>query len=344
MSLIVDPFSDDSIFGLVALTDEINLIPNTYGRLNKSGLFNFKGVATKSIIVELKNNIVRILPSQERGGDKNHARHGKRNGVTLDIPHINLVDQILPDEYIGKRSFGTTDQLETIGSVMADKLMENHLSFELTWENLMWGAVKGIIYDSDGSTILCDLFNKFEIPKNTINFKLDDPDTDVLAICRELTRYTKKNLYGDTMSGIRCPVSPEFFDALVGHKNVEKFWIGHQESCQHAQVDPREGFKLQGVIFEEFEGEAPNVDGGVTRFIEEGKGHTIPEGTLRTFKGVYGPAGFTETVNTDGEAIYVRQKPRDFNLGIDIYMESNPLPYCTNPRVLSELVMSQEAE
>jgi len=49
---------------------------------------------------------------------------------------------------------------------------------------------------------------------------------------------------------------------------------------------------------------------------------------------VAAPGNFTDTVNTYGEMLYALSKLRDFNQGVDIWMESNILPLCYRPKLL----------
>lgn len=337
MGLIINPFEDDSIFGVVPLTQAISLVPNTYGYLTKRNIFNFTGVAADSVVIEMMNNVLQLLPSKERGGNSNQAKQEKRSAVSLKIPHIPLEDFIRPSEFKGIRAFGTDNQLEHASNVMLRKLEKNHRSYEVTWEFLYWGAMKGVVIDGDGETILANLFNAFNVTKKVINFELDNPESNIEEKCYELTSHIEDNLYGDVMTGVRCAVSPEFFADFIKHPNVEKFYLNHAEALKLIG-NPRKGFTFAGVTFEEYRGRAPLASGEIKRFIDIGKGHAYPEGTYETFGGAYGPGDFMDTADTEGIAIYARQEPLRFNKGVDLYFESNPLPYVTRPGVLVEVL------
>lgn len=329
---MLNPFDQDA-FSLVNMTKAVNLIPNRYGRLLMGGIFKPQPITTDVVLIERQHNILRLLPSKPKGGPGTQGRHGKRDALSIRVPHIPVEDVILPQDYAGVRSFGSEDQLETLMSVMSRKLADNRLEFELTWEHLHWGALKGEILDADGS-IMENLFDRFGITKKTFTFALDNDATDVSAKCRELCRYMETNLFGDVMTGVRVFVSQEFFDALIAHPNVEKFYLNHAATAELTKNDPRKGFVFSGVTFEEFLGQATDADGDTVRFIAEGDGHAFPEGTLSSFEFVAAPGNFLDTVNTPGEQIYARQEPRKFNQGVDIWMESNVLPICYRPQLL----------
>lgn len=332
---MLNPFDQDA-FSLINMTKAVNLIPNRYGRLLKGNIFNSKSINTDVVLIERQHNVLRLLPSKPKGGPGTPGRHGKRDALSLKVPHIPVEDVILPGDYAGVREFGSENQLKTLMSVMTQKLVDNRLSFEITWENLLWGALKGVILDADGE-VLENLFERFNIAKKSFNFELNKATTDVAAKCRALSRYMETNLYGDVMSGVRVFTSQEFFDALIGHPNVEKFYLNHAATAELNGKDIRKGFVFNGITFEEFLGQATDVDGDIVRFIEAGNAHAIPEGTLSSFDFVASPGNFLDTVNTLGEQIYARQEPRKFNQGVDIWMESNVLPICSRPQLLVEL-------
>lgn len=335
---MVNPFSDEGVFGLVSLTNSINLIPNTYGRLNELGLFPVTGIFSDVVVIEMQNHVLRLLPSKPKGGPGTHSAHGKRKALTLKVPHIPLEDVILPEAYANVRAFGMESQAETLAGVMERYLTDNRRKFDITWEFLKWGALKGLIIDGDGVTVLHNLYTEFGITQKTVDFALDVETTDVDAKCREVVRHIEDNLMGDVSTGVRSFVSPEFFDALITHPNVEKFYLNHAGVQQITGNDPRKGFSFAGIVFEEFRGQAP--DGGtgdIVRFIAEGEGHAIPMGTGATFQMAAAPGNFLETVNTQGKPLYAKQKIRDFERGVDLWFESNVLPICYRPGVLVKL-------
>ena len=64
-------------------------------------------------------------------------------------------------------------------------------------------------------------------------------------------------------------------------------------------------------------------------FIGEDEAYVIPMGT-NIFRTWFGPADFVETVNQIGLPLYAKQKPLDFDKGVQLHTQSNPLPLCLN--------------
>ncbi len=335
-----NPFADESVYGLFPLTSAINLIPLRYGRLNQLGLFVPQSLTDSVVVIEQQNHILRLLPSKPKGSDGSKSQHGKRSVLTFKVPHIPVEDVIRPEEYSGLRAFGTQSQPEVFAGVMARKLGANRAKFEITWEYLKMGALKGLIIDGDGVSELYNLFAHFGLTQKVVNFELDKNDTDVQAKCFEVARHIEDNLMGDISSGVRMLVSSEFFDKLTAHPNVLKFYLGHAEATRLVGGDPRKGFLFAGITFEEYRGRAPGGESGeMIRFIDEGEGHAFPEGTANTFTWNVAPGDFLETVNTPGQEIYAKQELKKFDKGVEIWMESNPLPLCLRPGVLVKAVM-----
>ena len=329
-----NPFHNPA-FSVSALTAAINILPNQYGRLDELDLFPVKPVRTRQVTIEENNGVLSLLPTQPVGSSGTVGKRGKRTARAFVIPHIPHDDVVLPEEVVGVRAFGTETELESVAAVMADHLQTMRNKHAITLEHLRMGALKGVILDSDGSEI-ADLFKIFDIQPKTLEFELANKDTNVRQKCIELKRYLSGALMGERMNGVHVLVSPEFFDALTSHPKVEKAYDRWQEGAA-LREDMRTDFRLGGVRFEEYAGEASTGEGQSRRFIAKDEGHAFPLGTLDTFATYVAPADFNETVNTLGQLLYSKQAPRKFDRGTDLHTQSNPLPMCHRPALLVKL-------
>ncbi len=336
---ILNPFEQDA-FNMVNLCAAIDILPNMYGRINQLGLFADDGITTRTAIVEEKNGVLNLLKTQPVGAPGTQNKMGKRGVRSFVVPHIPLDDVIKPEEFQNVRAFGLPNVLETLATVMNNHLQTAKNKYAITLEHLRMGALKGIILDADAST-LYNLYTEFGIVAKTINFALGTATTDVRAKCRELVRHIEDNLKGEVMNSVRCIVSQEFFDALIGHANVEKFFLNYSAALdQTTGADPRKGFKFEGVTFEEYRGVATDENDVSRRFIAANEGHAFPEGTMNTFKTIYSPGNFIEAVNTPGIPLYVKQAMEKMGRWVDLHIESNPLPMCLRPAVLVKVTKS----
>jgi hypothetical protein len=327
---------DNEAFNMVSLTNAINLLPNTYGRLEELRLFTPKGVRTRSIALEEQNGVLTLLPTQPVGSPATFATRGTRKLKSFAIPHIPHDDVVLPEEIQGVRAFGSESELQVMSKVITDHLQAMKDKHAITLEHLRIGAIKGIVIDAAGVE-LEDLYTKFGITPKVVNFELDDPTTNVKAKCLEILRHTEDNLMGETMSDMHCLVSSDFFDALTSHQHVKEAFERWQDGAAFRE-DMRKGFTFCGITFEEYRGRASTLNGSVIKFIEDGEGHCFPKGTRSTFFTYYAPGNFNETVNTQGQPLYAKQEVRKYAQGIDIHTESNPLPLCLRPSLLVKVL------
>lgn len=330
--MILNPFDTDA-FNMVSLTNAINILPNNYGRVRELALFPGKGVRTRTVIVEEQNGVLNLLPTLPPGAPGTQNKMGKRTVRSFTIPHIPVDDVILPQEYEGIRAFGSETEVAALAQVLNDHLQTAKNKFAITLEHLRMGALKGIILDADGSTIY-NLYTEFGISQKTVSFALSNSETNVAAKCREVTRHMEDNLKGEVMSSIRCLVDEGFFDALIAHESVKEVYRNHAAAIEILGGDPRKEFKFGGITFEEYRGVATDLDGNSRQFIADNEGHAFPMGTMNTFKTLFAPADFIETVNTLGLELYAKQEERKFGRGIDLHAQSNPLPICYRPGVL----------
>lgn len=338
--IIINPF-DESGFDLATMTQAINLIPNQYGRVRQLGLFTPEPVMTRSLVFDETNGVVTLLQTKPVGAPATRKDNKKAKIRTFYIPHIPYDDVILPSDLAGMREPGTIGA-KTPESEMLRRLTEMRASHAITEEHLLCGAIKGIILDADGSTIY-NLFTEFDVTQKVVDFALSTTTTDVTAKCRTVIRHIEDNLQGEVMTGVHCLCDDTFFDALISHDNVEKFYLNHAKAIELAGTgqDPRKGFSFGGILFEEYRGKATDPSTGESRsFMDEGVARFFPMGTQSTFKEHYAPADYFETVNTLGQAIYAKQLLSPDGKKIDIMTESNPLPLCRRPALLVKGTLS----
>jgi hypothetical protein len=331
-----NPFANPAFY-MNALTAAINLLPNAYGRIEQLGLFPIKPTRFRSLMVEERSGILTLLPTLPLGAPGTVGQRGKRKLRSFVIPHIPHDDVVLPEEVQGVRAFGAESEVQTIAQVLVEHLATMRGKHAITLEYLRMGALKGVILDADGS-VLYDLFDEFQIRQKVINFKLNEPLTNVKNLCLSVLRHLEDHLQGEYMNRAHVLCSQEFFDELTNHSSVKEAYQLWQDGHM-LRSDMRQGFPFANLTFEEYRGQATDAQGNTRRFIEPGEAHVFPIGTLDTFSTYVAPADFNETVNTLGQPLYAKQEPRKFDRGTDVHTQSNPLPICHRPAVLVKLQM-----
>lgn len=336
---MINPF-DASGFGLAEMTESLNLLPNTYGRINRLGLFSDSGVSQTTVLIDIREGVMNLLPSVTRGGPATVANRDSRSLRSLIIPHIPHNDVVTPDDIQGIRAFGSADGSETLARVMDERLTRLRMKHAQTLEYMRLQALKGVLKDGAGVTLV-NFFTEFNVVKKTVDFVLGTNTTDVAAKVREVKRHIAKNLNGENMTGVRAIVSPTFWDKFIKHDTVKDAYKFFSDTKGNPlREDMREGFSFNGITFEEYDATFTLADGSTEDAFAASAGIAFPEGTSDTFKTHYAPANWMETVNTIGIPMYARQVARQDGTGIDVMSQSNPLPLCRRPKVIVEITSS----
>ncbi len=337
MTKIADIFNNPA-FGTAEMTEAINVIPTQYGLLNELGLFKEKGITTTSVQVEKKNGVLNVLSAVEADAPGTVNTSGKRELVSLSVPNFILNDMIKASDVQNIRKFGSSDELEAVQDVVNDKLAEMKAKHEITLEYLRAGALQGIIKDGEGNTLV-NLFNTFGVTQKTQNFATGTASTNIPKILRDVKRYIEKNLKGETMSGVLCLCSGEWFEALIAHSSIKDAYNAYQGSTPYRD-DLRYTFEFNGIRFVEYEGTVSNASGTALRFIPENEAIFLPLGTRNVFETVYAPADYVEAVNTVGLPYYAKQELAEMGRGVKMQTQSHPLPICKRPDLLVKATKS----
>jgi len=146
--------------------------------------------------------------------------------------------------------------------------------------------------------------------------------------------------------------SDGFYDALVSHPNVKVAFTYYQNNGQNLAGDysgtvaqPNaagltdtavRGFVFGGVTWVNYTGAVTDSNGVSQPLIDVNSAYLFPMGT-QIFKTFYAPADYMETVNTEGLPFYAKQRPLNYDKGIEMECQMNPLPICLKPLVIQKL-------
>jgi len=324
---LLDIFKSDA-FGLASLTDAINRMPYKPARIGEMGIFESQGVTTRAIMVEENNGVLSLLPTKRPGEPATQARAGKRTMRSFTVPHIPFNDTVLASSVQGVRKFGSENETEGVAEVVNNRLAEMRQSHEATLEYHRVGAIHGSLLDADGATEIYNLFTEFGVTETTVDFVFATATTDVRDTCITVIEAIEDALQNAPFTKVRAICGSTWFRALIGHDSVKDAYYRFQDSV-NLRNDPRKGFEFGGITFEVYRGSIGSVD-----FINTSQARFFPEGVPGLFKTYYAPADFIETANTIGLPMYAKQKVMDYDRGIEIHTQSNPLCLCTRPLVL----------
>ena len=340
----MDVFKQDA-FSMVQLTDVVNKMPFVPGRLGRMGIFEEGGVTTTDIEVEEYQGSLSLIPASPRGAPPPQNAHNRRIARKLSVPHLVLEDTVRADEIQGVRAFGSQTELQGVQQVVNMRFKEMMNKHDATVEYGRVGAIKGIVLDADGSTVLANLFNTFNVVQQTKDFNLGTATNSVLNATTEVAGMIEDELGMDGYEGIHAYCGVQFWEKLISHPTIidayNKFQALGQTILPNRQDLRFVGFPFGSIVFEQYRGKVPGSNGQIVPFIADNEAYAFPVGVPGLFVTRYAPADFMETVNTNGLPRYARQAPDTrFNQFTELHTQSNPLSFCKRPRTLIKLTSS----
>lgn len=327
----MDIFNSDA-FTTVSLTKAINVAPHFPQRLAELGLFSEEGMTTTNAMIEQLGSTLSLVPSGTRGSPANATAGDKAKLIPFPAVHLPQRATIIADSVQNLRAFGSESELETVQTVVNKRLEKMRRNLDATIEFHRMGAIKGQVLDSDGISVLLDLYTAFGVTQQTHNMALATATTKVRAEIVKAKRKSEDDLGGLMYKSMRAFCSPEFFDQFVSHGSVEAAYDRWMNG-EFLRADLRAGFYHGGVFWEEYRGKV-----GSTSFIPANEAYLVPEGVPDMFITHYAPADYEETVNTIGLPYYAKQEPMRMAKGRDLEAQSNPLCLNTRPRSVIKLI------
>lgn len=329
----LDIFNNDA-FAVSRMSLWLSTQPVAPTKIADMGLFRSEGIDTTTVMIEQDRGVLKLVNRSERGGVGSRIALPRRTMRSLIVPHYQLEGEILADEVQNVRAFGSETELDTVENLYKRKIKPVNASLDATLEYARIGAVKGIVVDGDQSVVY-NLFDEFGVTQDNPTWALGTSTTSVKQLCVNLDRMLQGDLEGTTYTGIHVFCGSTFFDALVTHPLVEKAYDKWQNGELYRTSQRRNVFTFCGVDFEEYFGGV-----GSTKFVNDNEAHAFPTGVPDLFLTKYAPADYNETVNTQGLPRYVKREIKRMDKGIDFEVQSNPLNFCSRPKVLKKLSLA----
>ena len=333
---------NDSAFNTRELSVAVNIVPNQWGDIGQLGLFTPKPLRQTAFSVEMKNGVITLINSSQRGTPMPSQRRSKRNLKSFNTARFGLSSQITADDIDGIRAFGSESEVKQVLGEVADRQEEVRGSVDITREFLRAGALQGVVKDADG-TVLLDLFDEFGVTQKEVDFKLGS-STGYAAACAEVTRHIKLNLKGDVMKGVAGLVTPTAWDNMMGNAEFKEAYTFFENTNGANPLREDLGFGRmfahKGIVWMEYlaSGDVPQEDGSTvsTDFIPDGDMRFFPIGTRNTFFDHNAPADYMSTVGQPGTPFYstVIPDPSKEPRFVDVEVQMNTMEMCTRPAVL----------
>jgi len=327
---VLDVFNGDA-FGMVSLTEGIDKIPYDPGRIQQMGLFNTEGITTEFAKIEERHGKLTLIQSAPKGTMPEFDIERSRNARLFEVPYLPQNDSITANDVANVREFNSANRMEGVGSVVADRMAQLKQNHSATWEWHMAKALNGEVLDADGTTVIYNWYNEFNITQKVFTIT-DSIDGDVQKQSNDIRRWIIDALGGTSFTGIRAFVNAGFMDAFQSFTNVVAAYNRWQDGAFLRQDNVYNEFELHKIVWEEYRN-VRSVDTGtavidipyIGDVADTPMAFCFPTGTRNVFKRYNSPAQFMETINTKGKDIYVKQVRNKWDTAIDLHTQSNPL-------------------
>jgi hypothetical protein len=324
-------------FKLTDLTEELNLIPNTWGLINELGLFGEQSVAQSTIEFESKSGTIAVVPDQFRGNRNTVNKDDGRIIKAFSLTHHPLDDYLTGQDLAGVRAYGESNAADTEAAAIERKLMRIRQNHAITLEAARAHTITSGTQFAPNGTVSSNFYTDFGVTRKEVDFTLGATGSAVvLEKSEEVIAHIQDNLFtGAVAGGITALCSPEFFAKLIKQAGVLEAYRFYS-SVQEPQRNRLGGsnalyrrFEHGGVTYIEYRGSYNNA-----RLIPAGDAYFVPTNVPDLMTTFYGPARKLSAVNTLGEQAYVwtYRDPKD-NF-IEIESECNLLNLLARPAVV----------
>ncbi len=315
------------------VTEAMNLLEEPAHTIKSTGLFKEKPIDDIDVKIVQEKSGLSLVPSKQRGATGDPVKGKNRQKVTLEVPHYPQDDTVLADDARGLIKNSTAQEKMKMADVVNDKLqtMKNKLAY--TREHARLGACQGKIIDKDGSVIV-DVYKKFGIEERIRSLKLGTANTNVDALLRKFKIEVLKERKGVVTNGFIALCGLEFLNALQYHDSIkelyEKFkqgadkYIDKNETTQISFYHDNINFIVE---LDEF---------GTNADLKTDEALLLPTGG-DLFHEYLAPADINNFVDKKGKAYYASLAPRKHNRGVDIHTQTNALPLCVRPDLITRL-------
>jgi hypothetical protein len=340
--MVLDIFRTDD-FRATTMTELVENIDYVPYELENMNIFEPVYLRTTTVTFRQKDGELIRIPTSERGAPEPTA--ARRSQVLRQMEGHRLAqrDQIVATEVqdILNPQLPQASRLQTANDLVAERqsfLLDN-LNYTKEFHRL--GALQGLVYDADGTSVLDDWYDLWGISRpadvmfDFASYKaIEDQgelrgliDADInTPIMRALKRRRRPG------TRIHAFVGDEFWSMLTASPAYERTMLTDQGRVMLNDSRLWTAVDLGGVIWHHYYG---SDDKALT--IEDDEAIFFPMGARDVFKVYYMPGENFAEVNQPGREVYSIVSPDyrpNMNEWVDVYVKSYPVFACLAPQAL----------
>jgi hypothetical protein len=253
-----------------------------------------------------------------------------RSLVKFKTPHLRTNSTIMADSWQGRTGF---NQKGAPAQVLQERdriLAEHRRRIESTIDFHMSRSLGGQILDADGS-VMVDLLAEFGVSQLSVDCAMGTATTNVTNKIIVARRLSETELGTAAAGSWIAFADAQYIDALRAHPSIEAGLAGYAAAASMLEDHRKGALVVGGVTFIEVPGRAGRT------YIDAGTAYLCPMDVPNLFVSYYAPADYIDTVNAEGLPLYARAEPLDFNRGVSLESQANPISLCTRPRTIIKL-------
>lgn len=325
-------FGDDA-FTAYSLTAAVNEQPATPSKLEKLGLFREEGIPTTMVSVERENSTLSLIPNQPRDGDPTDITGGNNRGlVHFGTSYLPTTATISPTDIQNVRAFGSVSELEMLEKKVMQRAAKMRSKADSTIEFQRLNAIKGVVLDSDGTSVLADIHGQFGIDKTKLVSPLQR-GAKLRSSITAATHQIEDELGAASQTGFLVLCGKNVFDFLQEDAGFIKAYERYQDG-QKLREDISAGVSFGGATWMQYRGKAGGVE-----FIDPNEAYMVPLDVADMFMTYFSPPAWTGFENTDGVRLYLQQEPKPMKKGVAMELVSAPISICTRPMAVRKLTL-----
>jgi hypothetical protein len=323
-------------FELSTLTGAVNRVPFQPGMITARGSFAPRPQATDTALFDYRDGQLRVVdPVAASAPGVRLSRDAEDRQVAFAVPTYKIEDTLLFASIQGRRAFGI-DGPEVVEAKRDERLGIARQTIETTRELCRVAAMtRGQVLRQNGS-VITDFYAAFGVSAPAV--VTFDPGSTGAQIRKAAAGYirTLVKTLGVAPPRVIALCGPEYFDRLVGAKEVRETYLNQQAANELREGQAWSSLNYGGILWIEYQGWLPNGD----PVIPADKAYVVPEGLPGHLVEVQAPAPYGETINTLAIPVYAKAEPRKFNDGVEIQVIARFLPVNTRPEAIVPLSLT----
>ena len=326
-----------SLFNMTSLTGYVNKMPHVPQVLGEMNLFQEESTRTEDIFVEENNGRLNLVPSTERGSPSTKVDGDKRRGTSFKTVRLSQQARISSHEVQGIRADNSEMEMRSVQMEVEKRRRKLELNLSLTEEYHRLGAINGLLLDADGTTVIEDFFDAFNLTRPTATaYNFGSATFNVRDTTRGITRSIMRAGKGAVLltSKIVALCGDDFYDALTSHPTVKPVFDNwNAKVAFREETGPFQEFYLDGVYWRNYRG----TDDNSTVAIPADECRFVVSGGNEIFKHVLAPSEGWSQVSQLGVRRYadiVMDKDRSDPRFADLFLDSYPLFINQRPDLL----------